>query len=54
MREDGKYYVIRFGRVLIARWDSSVGLWSLPNDDWGHKDCDLEFIDERRIVREVE
>lgn len=54
MREDGWYWVVWSKSEQVALWNSTSEGWYI-DDYYGRLcDSDLDEIDERRIVREVE
>lgn len=51
MRDDGFYWV-KTNRWYVSEWRN--GVWWSSGDNCCQHECDIDQIDERRIVREVE
>lgn len=54
MRETGFYWVVWCKSEQVAFWNQSSEGWYIADNQGKMCDSDLEEIDERRIVREVE
>ena len=54
MREDGFYWVKYCGNWVVAEWWLGFGNWSISGSEDSVLDRELDQIDERLIVREVE